>query len=1435
MAERIRGLSIDLDLDDTGITRSLGTIKRSFRDLNSSLKTNMNNFKYTEKSVDSYENAIEDLGTTIKGQQKNVSGLKAKMDELTQAGKSHTAEASKIRQEYNRQVDHLNMLERQLENTSQEFKEFTREQQIASSKWTIMGNQLDAMGDKLTSVGDKMRGVGQNLTMGLTVPLAGVGIGALKAAGEYEAAGSQFSQVFGKLEGQAQSSLDEIADKTGLLPNALRGSFTQMAAFAKTTGADTKEAMDLTSRATMAAADSAAFYDKSIEETTEALQSYLKGNYENDAALGISSTETTRNAAANKLYGKSFAELSEQQKQLTLLQMVEDGNKLSGALGQASRESDTLATQTSNVKTAFQDFLAELGKPILPKAVDILKSMSGAVKGASTWFSGLSEGAKIATLGFGGFLAALGPVITGAGILAGSLGSIMKFVAPLGTAFAEAGGPLKFFVGKLSALKSLFILMTGPVGLTVAAIVGLGIAFTVAYKKSETFRNVVNKALSGVKNLAMQAVGAIMKFAKGIGDQLREFWKQNGTVIMQAIRNIGNVIKIVMNAIWSVMKFVWPAVKFLIVSTWENIKSIIKGALDIIMGVIKVFAGLFTGNWKKMWEGIKQIFKGALTIVWNLVQLYFIGKIMKVAKLFIGLFKNVFKSGLGIIKKTFTTVLNTIWKFVKVIFNKLLGFFKLAIKGWKNIFSTGWNFIRNTFKKVTTSIYNFVRNIFVKLRNNLKNTMYNLRKMFSTIWLSIKKNTTGNVSKMWSSIKNTFTKLWTGTKSIMSKVRNSISSIWKSIKNNTVNMASGLWKSVKKTFNNMKNGLKTIIDKIKGHISSMTGAVKRGVNALLKGVNKVGKNLGLPKIPTLHTGTTNTQENIVKNGKIAQGTMAVVGDKGKGNGKGGFRNEIIEYPNGKRVLTPNRDTTTFLPKGSKVYSGKQTQQMLPKFDLGTGIKSGLNSAGSWLKNTALDTGVKIAKTTKDIMKGLGDVMDYASNPGKLFSKIMSLIGFDGFKNMKGGFIGDFARGIFGKMKKAIVDMFKGGFESMMSFGGDSGYLDMSHGVNFGFMPSAAAAAKSGYPFPRAHMGLDIDYPQGTKVYSTTKGTATGSMGWGGGFGNHMSVIDGALQVIYGHLHKLAFKGTKEVKPGTFLGYSGGNPAVDGVGAGSSSGAHLHYEMRKNGVAFDPTNWIKENNGILKGKSVSKSASAWATEIRKAAAATNTTLTSADVSAIIAQIQRESGGNAGVTQGNIGDINNIKGTPAQGLLQFVPSTFRAYALKGHTNIKSGYDQLLAFFNNSNWRRDNPGGRSGWGPTGRRRFATGGLINNAGWYNIAEGGYPEWVIPTDPKRRSEAMSMIAMAANQIQGNKTLGNKRPNQLGSMGGNNDAMMQMLQAQQQQIALLTQIVASNQQIAEKDYQPSINKQDFVYQVEEAVNIINRKTGRHKQFKPATI
>ena len=94
------------------------------------------------------------------------------------------------------------------------------------------------------------------------------------------------------------------------------------------------------------------------------------------------------------------------------------------------------------------------------------------------------------------------------------------------------------------------------------------------------------------------------------------------------------------------------------------------------------------------------------------------------------------------------------------------------------------------------------------------------------------------------------------------------------------------------------------------------------------------------------------------------------------------------------------------------------------------------------------------------------------------------------------------------------------------------------------------------------------------------------------------------------------------------------------------------------------------------------------------------VSNADVNDVARLIQTESSGNAGVTQ-QIQDVNS-GGNEAQGLLQYTPGSFNSYAIRGHKNIKNGYDQLLAFFNNTDWRanlsywkRRMASGLTGWG--------------------------------------------------------------------------------------------------------------------------------------------
>ncbi|MET1176928.1 phage tail tape measure protein [Peribacillus simplex] len=227
-----------------------------------------------------------------------------------------------------------------------------------------------------------------------------------------------------------------------------------------------------------------------------------------------------------------------------------------------------------------------------------------------------------------------------------------------------------------------------------------------------------------------------------------------------------------------------------------------------------------------------------------------------------------------------------------------------------------------------------------------------------------------------------------------------------------------------------------------------------------------------------------------------------------------------------------------------------------------------------------------------------------------------------------------------------------------------------------------------------------------------------------------------------------------------------------------------------------TDWIKglmekfPLGGGGEAPNIKGGASAWRGQILKAAMAMKESITSAELNGIIAQIQRESGGNQKITQSSaVNDINMRNNNPARGLLQYIPQSFSRYAVKGHNNIYSGYDQLLAFFNNTSWRKNLPYGKRGWGPTGKRKFETGGLVKNEGLYNLAEGGWPEWVIPTDPSKRTDAMKLLALAGKQIDS----GNKRPNQLPNVrGGSNDSVMsQLLNATLRQNEILSKEIGN--------------------------------------------
>lgn len=154
-------------------------------------------------------------------------------------------------------------------------------------------------------------------------------------------------------------------------------------------------------------------------------------------------------------------------------------------------------------------------------------------------------------------------------------------------------------------------------------------------------------------------------------------------------------------------------------------------------------------------------------------------------------------------------------------------------------------------------------------------------------------------------------------------------------------------------------------------------------------------------------------------------------------------------------------------------------------------------------------------------------------------------------------------------------------------------------------------------------------------------------------------------------------------------------------------------------------------------------------IRRAAHKMKVDVSAGDIQKIMNVIMHESRGQAHAI--NNWDSNAKAGTPSKGILQFIEPTFRSYAMPGHTNIWSPYDQLLAMFNDSTWRSDLHTG--GWGPTGGRRFANGGWTDKPGVFGEVPGE-PEVAI--NPRRASaeQHIAEVIQARAQVNPNGLAG---------------------------------------------------------------------------------
>ena len=107
---------------------------------------------------------------------------------------------------------------------------------------------------------------------------------------------------------------------------------------------------------------------------------------------------------------------------------------------------------------------------------------------------------------------------------------------------------------------------------------------------------------------------------------------------------------------------------------------------------------------------------------------------------------------------------------------------------------------------------------------------------------------------------------------------------------------------------------------------------------------------------------------------------------------------------------------------------------------------------------------------------------------------------------------------------------------------------------------ASSSIRSG-----AHTGLDIASSSGSPIKAAGSGTVSFA-GWKGSYGNLLVIThSNGVQTYYGHCSKLYVSSGQSVSQGQ---------TVAAVGStGNSTGPHLHFEIRVNGVAYNPQNYV----------------------------------------------------------------------------------------------------------------------------------------------------------------------------------------------------------------------------------------------------------------------
>lgn len=870
----------------------------------------------------------------------------------------------------------------------------------APSKETLkamrkMSSEAKAAGKSIKSAGDTIANAGSKMTKSVTVPIAGVGVAAVKTAADYESAMSNVQAITGAtgddfkkltqlgkdLGASTAWSAQECAEAmqyTGMAGwtaqqniDGLKG-ILDLASASGTELARTSDIMtDAISAFGYKASDSAKFADVMTKACTAANVSVdtLGESYKYCGAIcgtmGYSIDEVTTSLAVMGNMG---------------IKGSQAGTALKNAIS-------NMAAPTKNMKAAMDD----LGISITNQDGS-MKSWGDVIKNLQGSFKGLSQDQQ----------AAYAKQLFGKESMAGMLAIIntsTKDYNALADSIKNSGGAandaaqtqLNNLNGQLTLLKS--ALEGAAITIGDKLLPYIKSAVTWVQKATDWFNGLSDAQVNTIMKIAgvVAAIGpAIMIFGKltsGIGQAVLTFGKISG-----AIAKAGGVLGLITSPAGIVIGVLAgvAAAAFLIIKNWDKVKPAVMKVKDA-----------FTSVMPSIKQTIANAISAAMPIITTLVKTFkdIIPKAINVAKTVIAAITPVIKTVVNtvsaiipIIAKTFVSVAQKLTPVVKTIANVV----KAAIPVIGKLFAAAFTFVGNTITKVMPYINRIAKVIGSVLVFAVKAVRPVVQKMASTF--SIVFTSVFNiVSKIVNKLKPVFNGIGIVIKAVMAVVKTEITTAFR-IAANVIESAAGSIKQVisgiTKVFNgildfisgvftgNWKKAWEGVKNIFGGCFEALAGLCKVPINAIIglinsaiEGINSISVDIpdGIPLVGGKHIGFS-----IPKIPALAKGTPNWLGGLAQINEKGG---EIVDLPKGSRVYPhdesvsiaknmSNAKLATLDRRLAKVEAGKDKDGGKKEVNINipkladqiivrdkTDIDEIADKIATNLKNTALNMGV----------------------------------------------------------------------------------------------------------------------------------------------------------------------------------------------------------------------------------------------------------------------------------------------------------------------------------------------------------------------------------------------------------------------------------------------------------------------------------------------